>query len=120
MPSFRCSSSCTERGYLYRANRMVNWCTVCATAISDLEVEHIEADDTLYSVDYPLVGGGHVTVATVRPVTLLGDTAVAVNPADERYRHLIGRARSCRWPGARCRSSPTSTSIPRWAPARSR
>ena len=80
-----------RRGYLYRANRMVNWCTVCATAISDLEVEHVEVDDTLYSVDYPLVGGGHVTVATVRPVTLLGDTAVAVNPTDERYRHLIGQ-----------------------------
>src|SRR4051812_3993275 len=80
-----------ERGYLYRANRMVNWCPVCATAISDLEVEHVEVDDTLYSVDYPLVGGGHVTVATVRPVTLLGDTAVAVNPSDERYRHLIGQ-----------------------------
>ena len=80
-----------RRGYLYRANRMVNWCTVCSTAISDLEVEHIEVDDTLYSVDYPLVGGGHVTVATVRPVTLLGDTAVAVNPSDERYRQLIGQ-----------------------------
>ncbi len=80
-----------ERGYLYRANRMVNWCPVCATAISDLEVEHVEVDDTLYSIDYPLVGGGHVTVATVRPVTLLGDTAVAVNPADERHRDLIGR-----------------------------
>jgi valyl-tRNA synthetase len=80
-----------RRGYLYRANRMVNWCTVCSTAISDLEVEHVEVDDTLYSVDYPLVGGGHVTVATVRPVTLLGDTAVAVNPSDERYRHLIGQ-----------------------------
>ena len=80
-----------ERGYLYRANRMVNWCPVCHTAISDLEVEHVEVDDTLYSVDYELVGGGHVTVATVRPVTLLGDTAVAVNPADERYRDLIGR-----------------------------
>jgi valyl-tRNA synthetase len=80
-----------ERGYLYRANRMVNWCPVCATAISDLEVEHVEVDDTLYSVDYALVGGGHVTVATVRPVTLLGDTAVAVNPADERYRDLVGR-----------------------------
>jgi valyl-tRNA synthetase len=79
------------RGHLYRANRMVNWCTQCGTAISDLEVEHIEVDDTLYSVDYPLVGGGRVTVATVRPVTLLGDTAVAVNPADERYRDLIGR-----------------------------
>jgi valyl-tRNA synthetase len=80
-----------RRGHLYRANRMVNWCTVCSTAISDLEVEHVEVDDTLYSVDYPLVGGGHVTVATVRPVTLLGDTAVAVNPSDERYRHLIGQ-----------------------------
>jgi valyl-tRNA synthetase len=80
-----------ERGYLYRANRMVNWCPVCHTAISDLEVEHVEVDDTLYSVDYELVGGGHVTVATVRPVTLLGDTAVAVNPGDERYRDLIGR-----------------------------
>ena len=80
-----------RRGYLYRANRMINWCTVCATAISDLEVEHLEVDDTLYFVDYPLVGGGHVTVATVRPVTLLGDTAVAVNPADERYKHLIGQ-----------------------------
>ncbi|MDX6541269.1 MAG: valyl-tRNA synthetase [Gaiellales bacterium] len=80
-----------ERGYLYRANRMVNWCPVCATAISDLEVEHVEVDDTLSFVDYALVGGGHVTVATVRPVTLLGDTAVAVNPADDRYRELIGR-----------------------------
>ena len=60
-----------RRGYLYRANRMINWCTVCATAISDLEVEHVEVDDTLYFVDYPLVGGGHVTVATVRP----GDAA---------------------------------------------
>ena len=64
-----------RRGYLYRANRMINWCTVCHTAISDLEVEHFEVDDTIYSVDYPLLGGGHVTVATVRPVTLLGDTA---------------------------------------------
>ena len=80
-----------RRGYLYRANRMINWCTVCKTAISDLEVEHVEVDDTLYAVDYPLVGGGHVTVATVRPVTLLGDTAVAVNPADGRYEHLIGQ-----------------------------
>jgi len=80
-----------RRGYLYRANRMINWCTVCATAISDLEVEHLEVDDTMYFVDYPLVEGGHVTVATVRPVTLLGDTAVAVNASDERYAHLIGK-----------------------------
>ena len=79
------------RGLLYRANRMINWCPVCATAISDLEVEHVEVDDTLYSIDYPLVGGGHVTVATVRPVTLLGDTGVAVNPADPRYADLVGR-----------------------------
>ncbi|HET6173966.1 MAG TPA: valine--tRNA ligase [Gaiellales bacterium] len=80
-----------RRGFLYRANRMINWCPVCRTAISDLEVEHVEVDDTMYHVDYPLVGRGHVTVATVRPVTLLGDTAVAVNPSDERYKHLIGQ-----------------------------
>ena len=65
---------------------MVNWCPRCHTAISDLEVEHREVEDTLYSIDYPVVGGGHVTVATVRPVTMLGDTGVAVNPDDERYR----------------------------------
>jgi valyl-tRNA synthetase len=80
-----------DKGYLFRDTRIVNWCPVCASAISDLEVRHIDVDDTLYEIDYPLVGGGHVTVATVRPATMLGDTAVAVNPADERYRDLVGR-----------------------------
>jgi valyl-tRNA synthetase len=80
-----------RKGYLFRDSRIVNWCPVCESAISDLEVRHLEVDDHLYEVDYPLVGGGHVTVATVRPATMLGDTAVAVNPADERYRDLVGR-----------------------------
>ena len=68
-------------GYLFRDNRMINWCPRCATAISDLEVEHREVDDVLYEVAYPLEGGGEVVVATVRPETMLGDTAVAVHPA---------------------------------------
>jgi valyl-tRNA synthetase len=81
-----------EKGYLYRANRIVNWCPVCESAISDLEVNHIEEDDTLSWIRYPLAdGSGHLTIATVRPPTMLADTAVAVNPNDERYRDLIGK-----------------------------
>jgi valyl-tRNA synthetase len=80
-----------RKGYLFRANRMINWSPGLLTAISDLEVEYREVEDVMYEIDYPLVGGGHVTVATVRPVTLLGDSAIAVNPADERFRDLIGR-----------------------------
>jgi valyl-tRNA synthetase len=80
-----------RKGYLFRANRMINWSPGLLTAISDLEVEYRDVEDVMYEIDYPLVGGGHVTVATVRPVTLLGDTAIAVNPADERFRDLIGR-----------------------------
>src|SRR4051794_22782936 len=80
-----------RKGYLFRDNRMVSWCPRCHTAISDLEVEHREVQDTLYSIDYPVEGGGHVTVATVRPATMLGDTGVAVNPDDERYRELVGK-----------------------------
>ena len=79
------------KGYLFRANRMINWSPGLLTAISDLEVEYRDVEDVMYEIDYPLVGGGLVTVATVRPVTLLGDTAIAVNPADERFRDLIGR-----------------------------
>ncbi len=79
------------KGYLYRANRIVNWCTGCASTVSDLEVDHIEVDDTLSWIRYPLAdGSGHLTIATVRPPTLLADVAVAVHPGDERYRHLIG------------------------------
>jgi valyl-tRNA synthetase len=81
-----------ERGFIYRANRIVNWCPRDRTALSDLEVEHEDADDTLSYVRYPLVdGSGHVTIATVRPATILADVAVAVDPEDERYGGLIGR-----------------------------
>src|SRR5882724_3504076 len=78
-----------ERGWMYRANRIINWCTECQTAISDLEVEHIEVDDALTYARYPFADGdGFVTVATVRPATMLADVAVAVHPEDERYRDL--------------------------------
>ena len=79
-------------GRIYRANRIVNWCTGCASTVSDLEVDHIDVDDTLSFVRYPLAdGSGHVTIATVRPATILADVAVAVNPNDERYRGLVGK-----------------------------
>jgi valyl-tRNA synthetase len=80
-----------NKGYIYRDNYTVNWDPGAGTAISDLEVQHHEVEDTLYQVDYPLEGGGQVTVATVRPETMLADTAVAVNPNDDRYRDLVGR-----------------------------
>ncbi|HTR76195.1 MAG TPA: valine--tRNA ligase [Solirubrobacterales bacterium] len=81
-----------DKGYIYRDNYMVNWDPGTRSAISDLEVENREVDDFLYYVDYPIEDSDEVlTVATVRPETMLGDTAVAVNPGDERYRHLIGR-----------------------------
>jgi valyl-tRNA synthetase len=81
-----------EQGYLYRANRIVNWCPGCASAVSDLEVNHIETDDTLYTIHYPLAdSSGHISIATVRPPTMLADVAVAVHPGDERYRDLIGK-----------------------------
>jgi valyl-tRNA synthetase len=81
-----------ERGHLFRANRIVNWCPRCASAISDLEVDHLETDDSLSWIRYPLADGtGHVTIATVRPPTMLADVAVAVHPEDERYRDLVGK-----------------------------
>ncbi len=81
-----------DRGLMYRDNRIVNWCPRCASAISDLEVNHVDEDDTLYTVRYPLAdGSGHVSIATVRPPTMLADVAVAVHPEDERYRHLVGK-----------------------------
>src|SRR5690349_4898164 len=80
-----------EKGYVYRDNYMVNWDPGSRSAISDLEVEEREVEDTLYYVDYPLESGnGSVTVATVRPETMLADTAIAVNPDDERYTRLVG------------------------------
>jgi len=80
-----------EKGLIYRDNYMVNWDPGSSSAISDLEVENREVDDVLYSVDYPIEGSDRVlTVATVRPETMLADTAVAVNPGDERYAELVG------------------------------
>src|SRR3954451_4123147 len=82
-----------DKGYVYRDNYMVNWDPGSQSAISDLEVEEREVADTLYYVDYPLASGsGSVTIATVRPETMLGDTAIAVNPRDERYTRLIGES----------------------------
>ena len=80
-----------EKGLIYRDNYMVNWDPGTRSAISDLEVEQRSVDDTLYEIDYPLESGsGSITVATVRPETMLADTAIAVNPGDERYTRLIG------------------------------
>ena len=81
-----------DKGYIYRDNYMVNWDPGSHSAISDLEVENREVTDTLYSIDYPVDGSDRVlTVATVRPETMLADTAVAVNPGDDRYADLVGR-----------------------------
>jgi valyl-tRNA synthetase len=80
-----------EKGYIYRDRYMVNWDPGTGSAISDLEVEPREVTDTLYYIDYPLASGsGAITVATVRPETMLADTAIAVHPEDERYKRLIG------------------------------
>src|SRR3954452_21079347 len=80
-----------EKGYVYRDNYMVNWDPGSRSAISDLEVEEREVSDTLYWIDYPLAGGhGSLTIATVRPETMLADTAIAVHPDDDRYTRLIG------------------------------
>jgi valyl-tRNA synthetase len=82
-----------NEGLIYRGKRLVNWDPVLQTAVSDLEVVSEEEDGFIWEISYPLEdGSGHLTVATTRPETLLGDTAVAVNPADERYTHLIGKS----------------------------
>jgi valyl-tRNA synthetase len=81
-----------ERGWLYRDNRIVNWCSDCRTSISDLEVEHLDVDDALTYARYPFAdGSGAITIATVRPATILADVAVAVHPDDERYRDAVGK-----------------------------
>jgi valyl-tRNA synthetase len=81
-----------DRGWIYRANRIVNWCPNHQTALSDLELEHEEVDDALIYARYPLAdGSGSITIATVRPATILADVAVAVHPDDERYRELVGK-----------------------------
>ncbi|MFL6637085.1 MAG: valine--tRNA ligase, partial [Paraburkholderia graminis] len=81
-----------EQGLIYRGKRLVNWDPVLLTAVSDLEVVSEEENGHLWHIQYPLTGGsGHLTVATTRPETMLGDTAVMVHPEDERYAHLIGK-----------------------------
>ncbi|MEA2009991.1 MAG: class I tRNA ligase family protein, partial [Actinomycetota bacterium] len=79
-------------GLIYRGNRIINWCPRCHTAISEIEVEHEDEVGELTHIKYPFVeGDGHITVATTRPETMLGDTAVAVHPDDDRYRDAVGR-----------------------------
>ncbi len=81
-----------DEGLIYRGERIINWCPHCKTSISNAEVDYTEQDSHFWHIRYPLVGGGgYVEVATTRPETMLGDTAVAVNPNDERYKHLIGK-----------------------------
>jgi valyl-tRNA synthetase len=82
-----------ERGLIYRGERIINWCPRCATALSDLEVEHKDISGHLYYVNYPLVDNdkGFITVATTRPETILGDTAVVVNPKDKRFKDVVGK-----------------------------
>ena len=132
-----------DKGLIYRGTYLVNWCPRCGTAISDLEVDHEEEAGKLWYVRYPLLpegapqaenlggpwGSGRwagwapsiIEVATTRPETILGDTAVAVNPNDERYTAgWSGARRSCRPSGASSRSSPTRRWTRRSAPARSR
>jgi len=78
-------------GLVYRGERLVNYCVKCGTSYSELEVEYEEKEGKLYFIKYPLVDGGEVVVATTRPETMLGDTAVAVNPEDSRYKNLVGK-----------------------------
>ena len=82
-----------NKGYIYKGSRIINWCPVCQTSISDAEVEHEDQDGFFWHINYPVVGeeGKFVEIATTRPETLLGDTAVAVNPEDDRYKNLVGK-----------------------------
>ncbi len=82
-----------KKGWIYKGSRIVNWCPVCKTSISDAEVEHEEQDGFFWHINYPVVGeeGRFVEIATTRPETLFGDTAVAVNPDDERYQDIVGK-----------------------------
>jgi len=89
---YRVFTALYKKGFIYRDEYMVNWCTRCHTALSDLEVEHEENEDKLYYLRYPIEGeDDYLVIATARPETMLGDTAVAVNPSDERYAGYIGK-----------------------------
>ncbi len=82
-----------EKGWIYKGSRIINWCPKCQTSLSDAEVEHEDQDGFFWHINYPVVGeeGKFVEIATTRPETLLGDTAVAVNPEDERYKDIVGK-----------------------------
>ena len=81
-----------EKGLIYRGERIINWCPVCGTSISDAEVEYEERDGYFWHIKYPVTGTDEfLEIATTRPETMLGDTAVAVHPEDERYMHLVGK-----------------------------
>ncbi len=82
-----------DKGYIYKGSRIINWCPVCKTSISDAEVEHVEQAGHFWHIKYPIIGeeGRFVEIATTRPETMLGDTAVAVNPEDERYADIVGK-----------------------------
>ena len=81
-----------EKGQIYRGNRIINWCPDCKTTLSDAEVEHEEHEGKFYHIKYPIAGSDEfLEIATTRPETLLGDTGIAVNPEDDRYKHLIGK-----------------------------
>ena len=87
-----CFVSLYDQNLIYRGKYIVNWCPRCLTALADDEVDHVDEQSHLWHINYPLSdGSGYITVATTRPETLLGDTAVAVNPTDTRYTHLIGK-----------------------------
>src|SRR6266542_217571 len=81
-----------ERGWIYRDNRIINWCPFHQSSLSDLELDHVEVDDAMSTIRYPFADGeGGIAIATVRPATILADVAVAVHPDDERYRDLVGK-----------------------------
>ena len=101
-----------EKGLIYRGDRIINWCPKCCTSISDAEVEYEEQEGSFWHIKYPIKDGdGFVTVATTRPETMLGDTAVAVNPEDERYKDLVGKTVILPLMDRRYRSSQTLTWI---------
>ena len=106
-----------EKGLIYKGERIINWCPKCRTALSDAEVEHEEKEGKFWHIKYPVKDSDeYVVVATTRPETMLGDTAVAVHPEDKRYRHLIGEGRSPQ--NRRYPSSPMNMLI--WNSNRSR
>lgn len=80
-----------KKGWIYQGDRVVNWCKRCQTSLSDLELEYEEIRGKLYYIKYPIAGDQYIVVATTRPETMLGDTAVAVNPKDKRYKELVGK-----------------------------